>query len=140
MAFLYGLIRALAALLRRVATVKHRRVQRRYEQLQTSFDELERECKAHEVRLGRPADYVWQLRLLKAYEVKENARLKWIKAAHKMNAREGWEKRIVAFSGRKIPYTFGLIDMAAVIQAADHLPWPVRLEPSTWLAAVQSWM
>lgn len=140
MAFLYGLIRTLAALLRRAATVKHLRAQRTYEQFQGAFDELERECKAHEVRLGRPVDYAAQLRLLKAFEVKEKARLKWVTAAHKMNARQAWENRIRAFHGKKLPYTFGVIDMAAVFHVVDYFRGPVKLDPAAWLATVQAWL
>jgi len=140
MAFLYGLIRTLAALLRRSATLTHQRAKRGYEQLQTSFDELEHECKAHEVRFGRPVDYGAQLRLLKAYDVKEKARLKWVKAAHRMNARQTWENRIRAFSGKKLPYTFGLIDMAAVIQALDYLRLPLPIDAGAWLASVRAWL
>lgn len=140
MAFLYGFIRTLAALMRRAATLHHRRAQRWYEQLQASFDELERDCKTHEVRMGRPVEYGSQLRLLKAYEAKEKARLRWVKAAHKMNSRQRWEDRIRAFSGKKLPYTFGLVDMAAVMQALDHARWPLTGDLAAWASAVQAWL
>lgn len=121
MALLYGLLRSFAATFRMLATKSHRRAKAKYEELDDSFKKLESECKSEEVAVGRPMDYVSQIRLLKAYEAREAARKLWVKTVNRLNKRTGFEKNVVAFSGRKLPYTFGLIDMAVVFKSIDVL-------------------
>jgi hypothetical protein len=121
MAFLYGLLRALAAAMRAVAALRHKRAKRSYERSEQAFQSLETECKAHEVRVGRPTDFGAQLRLLKAYEAKERDRARWVRAAHRLEARTGRERWLKDLSGRKLPYSFGLVDMAGVLYLADRL-------------------
>lgn len=121
MAFLYGLLRATAAALRLVAAAQHARARQRYEKLHRRFEDVEADCKAHEVRVGRPADYNAQLRLLKAFEAGEKARLKWVRAANRLERRKGRERWLKDVRGKKLPYTFGLVDMALVLHALDHL-------------------
>lgn len=120
MAILYGLLRALASAMRLVASAGHARAKARYETLDTAFRAKEDECKAHEVAVGRPADYASQLRLLKAFEAKEKARQRWVRSAHKLEARERRVEWLKAMYGRKLPYTFGLLDMALVLHAIDR--------------------
>jgi hypothetical protein len=140
MAFLYGLLRGWVGFLRRLAVWKHSRAKRSYERLENAFEELERDCKTHEVRMGRPVDYGAQLRLLKAFEAKEQARLAWVRSANKMNSRQAWDQRVRRFSGKKLPYTFGLLDMAALMQALDYLPLPYRMNLATLEALWQAWL
>lgn len=119
MALIYGLMRSLAVALCKIAAWRHKRAQSQFDKLDSDFRKAETECKAEEVHAGRPADLVSQIRLLKQYEKREEARQKWIAAANKLNKRKKLEKRIVGFNGRKIPYSFGLIDMALVMRIAE---------------------
>jgi hypothetical protein len=140
MAFLYGLLRGWVGLLRRLAAWRHSRAKRLYERLEHAFAEVERDCKTHEVRMGRPVDYAAQLRLLKAFETKEHARLAWVKAANRMNSRQAWDQRVRRFSGKKLPYTFGLLDMAALMQAVDYVPLPFQVNLATLHSLWQAWL
>jgi hypothetical protein len=128
MVFLYGMLRSLISALRQMAAWKHARSQRIYERLQKAFSEAERDCKAHEVRVGRPVDYKSQLRLLKSYEASEAARGKWMRAAQKLGAWKAREAKVRAFSGKKLPYSFGLVDMALLLNVLDYLGTPFRVD------------
>ena len=125
---LYGILRGISALLRRVAEWKHTSAQNAYERVETLFRDLELSCKADEVALGRPLDYAQQLRLLKAYERREAARERWVRAAERMNRRKHVEGRVQSFSEMRLPYTFGLIDMAFILRVLDHLGLLPRIE------------
>ena len=138
MLFVFSLIRGSAAVLRKLAAARHERAQRFYETRQTEFDRAEQDCKAGEVRVGRPMDYPAQLRLLKLYEAAEQARQRWMRRAQSLNSRRQWEERVLAFRGRKLPYTFGLIDMALVMQVVDQFGVGVDFALlSDWLSAMR---
>lgn len=117
---LYGLLRGISAMLRRFVEWKHNRAQKAYECAETLFGKLEASCKADEVTLGRPLDYAAQLKLLKAYERREIAKVRWVKAADRMNRSKHVEGRVRKFSEMRLPYTFGLIDMAFIMRVLDH--------------------
>jgi hypothetical protein len=120
MAFLYGLLRALATGLRMLASGRQAHYKKRYERAENDFQGLEAECKAHEVEIGRPVNFSAQFRLMKAFEAKEKAREQWMRAARRLanfTVREDWLKDL---RGRKIPYTLGLFDMASVMYAFDR--------------------
>ena len=124
MAFLYGLLRAAAAAMRLVAAFRHTRAKNKYERLEQAFRTHEDDCKAHEVQFGRPVDYAAQLQLLKAFEAKEQARKKWVRAARRLDVRLRRESWLKELSGKKLPYTFGLVDMALVIHTLDKAGLP----------------
>ena len=69
--------------------------------------------------MGRPAGYASQLRLMKQFEAVESARTRWISAERKLSKQQRWESRIKSLQGRKIPYSFGLLDMALVLKLTD---------------------
>lgn len=125
---LFGVLRSISALLRRVVEWKHNRAQHAYEVTETAFRDLEASCKAEEVALGRPLDYAQQLRLLKAYERREAARDRWVAAADRMNRGKSVDGRVRSFSEMRLPYTFGLIDMACIMRVLDHFGIMPRLE------------
>ncbi len=120
MMLLYGVLRGISAVLRRLVEWKHGRAQRAYEVAETAFGDLEASCKAEEVALGRPLDYSAQLKLLKAYERREVAKQYWVTAAGRMNQSKLAEDRLRSFSQMRLPYTFGLLDMAFIMRALDH--------------------
>lgn len=128
MMLLYGILRGISAFIRRLAEWKHARMQKAYETAEVSFRELECSCKADEVALGRPLDYAQQLRLLKAYERREIARDKWVCAAERMASRKTVEGKVRSFSSMRLPYTFGLLDMAFIMRMLDHLGLLPRIE------------
>lgn len=125
---LYGILRGISAFIRRLAEWKHARTQKAYETAEVAFRDLESSCKADEVALGRPLDYAQQLRLLKAYERREIARDKWVRAAEKMASRTSVEVKVRSFSSMRLPYTFGLLDMAFIMRMLDHLGLLPRIE------------
>jgi hypothetical protein len=96
--------------MRLTASVRQARAKDRYERAQNAFQKIETECKAHEVRVGRVVDFGDQLRLLKAYETSEQARGRWFRAARRLEARKAREAWLKQLNGRKLPYTFGLVD------------------------------
>ena len=120
MVFVFSLIRGLAAVFRLLAASRHNRAQAVYEQRQTAFKKAEQDCKADEVRLGRPMDYAGQLRLLKLYEAAETARQIWVRRANVLNRWKSREAVLLGFRGRKLPYTFGMVDMAMIMEVADQ--------------------
>lgn len=123
MAIIYGFIRGVTYVLRKLAELRHKRVQRVYEQYAEVFNRLDGERKLEEVGTGRPVDYALQFKLLKSYEATQKARQKWLAAAEKLNRRLRLEAKVRQFSGLRLPYTFGLIDMALVMRALDELGW-----------------
>ena len=121
MMLLYGFLRGISAILRRAAEWKHGRTRKAYECAETAFGELETSCKADEVAFGRPLDYAQQLRLLKAYERREVAKERWVRAAERMNRRKNVDGKVRSLSEMRLPYTFALIDMAFILRVLDHL-------------------
>ena len=130
MMLLYGLLRGISALLRRYAEWKHKRARSAYESAETVFRGLETDCKADEIALGRPIDYAAQLKLLKAYERREAAKARWVRAAKRMNRGKAVEGRVRSFSEMRLPYTFGLIDMAFLMRTLEHLGVLPNIEQS----------
>ena len=119
MVFFYWMLRFCASILRMFAARNHKRAQAAYDQLDTSFRDVESECKSEEVAVGRPLDYIAQIKLLKGYEELEDARKTWVKSANRLKTREKFAKNLREFSGRKVPYLFGLVDMALAFKAFD---------------------
>ena len=119
MALLYGMFCGWIVVLRRLAARKHNRLKKNYETADQAFRHVERECKDEEVVVGRPAAYSAQLKLMKLYEGLDRAKTRWIAAKQKLQKRQRTEARIKSLKGRKIPYTFGLLDMAVVLKGID---------------------
>ena len=121
MMLLYGVLRGISAILRRFVEWKHDRAQNAYSCDETAFRELEVSCKAEEVALGRPLDYAAQLKLLKAYERREASKNRWVLAAERMNRSRDVSERVRSFADMRLPYTFGLIDMACILRVLDQV-------------------
>ena len=130
MMLLYGILRGISAFIRRIAEWKHVRSQTAYETAEIAFRELEVSCKADEVTLGRPLDYAQQLRLLKSYERREKARDRWVRAAERLNSGQSVDDKVRSFSSMRLPYTFGLLDMALIMRILDHLGLLPRIDQS----------
>lgn len=138
MLLIYGLMRGFVSMFRMLAERRHGRTKSVYEATETTFAAIENDCKAEEVAIGRPLDYPGQLRLLKAYEAKEIARQKWVTAADKLSRCQGLEARMRAFSGLKLPYSFGLVDMALLFRVAEEATHYVRPEWANWSGLLTS--
>ena len=119
MALLYGMFCSWVLVLRKLAARKHNRLKTKYESADKSFRKAERDCKNDEVVVGRPGGYSSQLRLMRHYDAVDQAKSKWIAAKKKLNKRQRLEKRVKNFSGRKVPYAVGLLDMAIVTKGVD---------------------
>lgn len=119
MALLYALICSWAVVLRKFAARKHNRLQKVYDLTDSAFQKLEQECKNHEVAIGSPADYHSQMKLLRMFDEKETTRERWVAAGHKLNKSKRRERKLRKFSGRKLPYSFGLFDMAILFKMID---------------------
>ena len=140
MALLYGMICSWVVVLRKLASWKHNRLKKNYENADKSFRAVERECKNEEVAVGRPAAYSAQLKLMKLYEVLEQAKTRWIASKRKLDKREQLESRVKSMRGRKIPYSFGLLDMAIVIKVIDLVREAGRLDFTSVAELVQSFL
>lgn len=114
MALIYGLVRAIAFALLKMATWKHNRAKARLEKADKAFRDIENSCKADEVASGRPASFTSQFKMMKLFEVRDAADSKWKSAIAKMQKRQRNSQWLKNFSGRKIPYIVGLIDMAGL--------------------------
>ena len=119
MALLYALTCSWAVVLRKLAAWKHDRLKRVYDLADSAFRKLEQECKSHEVAIGSPSDYHSQMKLLRLFDDKEQARTRWIGAATRLKKRKRRERTLRKFNGRKLPYTFGLFDMALLFKLID---------------------
>ncbi|MGI9518962.1 MAG: hypothetical protein ACR2NP_18060 [Pirellulaceae bacterium] len=140
MALLYALICSWAVVLRKFATRKHNRWKQAYDLADSSFRKLEQECKSHEVAIGSPADYHSQMKLLRLFDVKESARDRWTAAANKLKKRKERERRMRKFNGRKLPYSFGLLDMALLFKLVDAGRGFGNVNWLAFMETVQSWI
>ena len=118
-AMVYGLMRLLAATMTRWAAWRHGRAKLNLELADAKFEQLELDCKADEVQSGRAASLASQFKMLRAFEDREAMNQRWQKAALRLRRRRRMQNRIAAFSGLKLPYTFGLIDMALVFKGLE---------------------
>ena len=127
MALIYGLVCTLMIVLHKLAAWRHNRIKSAYELANSQFNDHESRCKTDEVTVGRPTDYHKQIELLKLFENKELARKRWIKSQKRVDARQRRADWLRKLSGRKLPYTFGLIDMALMLKVVDHAPYVSEL-------------
>ena len=139
MALLYALICSWAVVLRKFAARKHSRLKKICDRADSAFRKLEQECKSHEVAIGSPSDYHSQMRLLRLFDEKETVREQWVKAGNRLAARKRREQKLRKFSGRKLPYSFGVFDMALLFKLIDagrgFGTWNIR----SWLESIQAW-
>ena len=106
---------------------------RAYERVETAFRDIERVCKADEVQLGRPVDYAEQLRLLKAFDLRERGRMRWTKSVNVVARTNRWWSLLKGFHGRRTSYLSGALDvgmvwylqrnLASLIDSAQLEPW-----------------
>ncbi len=128
MALLYGMFCSWIVVLRKLAARKHNRLKKNYETAEKAFRRVERDCKNDEVVVGRPSAYSAQLKLMKLYEAVDQSKTRWVAAKRKLSKRELSEAKIKSLRGRKIPYSFGLLDMAVVLKAVDAFREAGRLD------------
>ena len=128
MALLYGMFCSWIVVLRKLAARKHNRLKKNYETAEKAFRRVERDCKNDEVVVGRPSAYSAQLKLMKLYEAVDQSKTRWVAAKRKLSKRELTEAKIKSLRGRKIPYSFGLLDMAVVLKAVDAFREAGRLD------------
>ncbi len=129
MALLYGLMRVIAFALLQKATWTHRRAKSRLEAADKSFRKIENSCKAEEVASGRPANFASQFKLMKLYELRDLANQRWKLAANRMKKRQKLASGLKAWTGKKVPYVFGVIDMVLALYVHQWvLAEPERLE------------
>jgi len=114
MVLFYALLRMLAATLYKTASWRHGRAKKQLEKADALFRKIETSCKSDEVSSGRPADFMAQFKLMQQYEKRDKANLRWVKAAKRLNRRDYFAKGLAGFSGRKLPYVFGFVDMALI--------------------------
>ncbi len=119
MALIFAMLTGWIVVLRKFASWKHNRLKSRYEATDKAFRLLERDCKNDEVAVGRPAAYSAQLKLMKLFEKLESAKQRWMTSKKKLDKRVAQGKKLKRLKGRKIPYSFGLLDMAIVMKMVD---------------------
>jgi len=57
--------------------------------------------------------------MMKLFEKLEMAKQRWLASKKKLDRRVGIAKKLKRLKGRKIPYSFGLLDMAIVTKMVD---------------------
>ena len=134
MALLHAMICSRAVVLRKFAARKHSRLKKNCDRADSAFRKLEQECKGHEVTIGSPANYHSQMKLLRLFDEKETAREQWVKAGNRLAARSRRERKLRKFSGRKLPYSFRIFDMAMLFKLLDAgrgaSNWNLSLAPN----------
>ena len=120
MVLVYGLLRMVAVALTKLASWRHARAMKQLDVVDAQYREIENKCKAEEVAVGRPVDFASQFKLMREYEKREKANERWKRAATKLKKRKRLQETLAGFSGRKVPYSFGLVDMAIVLHALDY--------------------
>ena len=138
MALIYAMLCSWIVVLRKLASWKHNRLKKRYEKADQAFRTAERECKNDEVAVGRPAAYKAQLKLMKLFELLETAKQRWMAAKTKLDRRSKLVSKLKALRGRKLPYSFGLLDMAIVMKVVDAARQANDIDFSTVMEFVQS--
>ena len=118
---------------------KHQRQKKRYEITKAEFEKQELACKGDEVVLGRPGDYRAQYELLRRFEAAERARQRWIKSAQRLAQRSRWEKKFRRLDGKKLPYSFGLVDMALCFKLFDAGRELGLIDVVSTIEAVKAW-
>ena len=112
---------------------------RAYELVETAFREVERTCKLDEVQLGRPVDYAGQLRLLKAFEVRERQKSRWTAAVQSVaRSNRAWTA-LRGFQGRRTSYVSGAVDVALLWYAQQKLTQLAELsaQATVWVDAAK---
>jgi len=138
MALIFTMLIGWIVVLRKLASWKHNRLKKRYETADKAFRKVERDCKNDEVAVGRPAAYKAQLKLMKLFETLESAKQRWLNAKKKLTKRTKLEKKLKALRGRKVPYSFGMLDMAIVMKVVDVVREAKGFDFSTAMEFVKS--
>ena len=119
MALLYAMLCSWFVVLRKLASRKHNRLKKNYEKSDKAFRRAERDCKNEEVAVGRPAALSAQVKLIKLYEELDQAKKAWVASKRTLDRRQKTVEKLHDLKGRKLPYTFGLVDMALVLKSFD---------------------
>lgn len=138
MALIYAMLCSWIVVLRKLASWKHNRLKNRYESAEKAFRKAERDCKNDEVAVGRPAAYKAQFKLMKLFEALESAKQRWLAAKKKFDSRTKLLAKLKAMRGRKVPYSFGLLDMAVVMKVIDVAREANGFDFSTVMEFIQS--
>lgn len=120
MALIFVMLRALAFVLMKKASWKQNRAKNRLERADKAFKEIENACKAEEVRVGRPANFAAQFKMMKQFEVRAAADENWKKAASKHKKRARFSNWLAATKGRFVPYAIGLVDMVTALTLFNY--------------------
>jgi cell division protein FtsL len=119
MVLVYGLLCAMAVVFAKWRSRQEAHAKTSLETADARFNELEANCKAEEVRTGRPASLALQMNLMKAFEVREAASSVWKNKALRQTRSQRRKNWLVDLAGRKLSYAFGLFDTVAAINAVE---------------------
>ncbi|MEL7497595.1 MAG: hypothetical protein AAFN77_08290 [Planctomycetota bacterium] len=134
MVLIYGMVCAIAVALAKIAAWQLARAKQKLETADGLFSELEINCKADEVASGRPADLTSQLRLMKQFEQREAANTAWKRRALIAARYQRVAKWLSDLSGKKLPYSMGLLDMAFGMKVFEAIVGsPINWESMTQL-------
>jgi hypothetical protein len=117
------------------------RTKRSYEWAETAFRDAERRGKLDEVQLGRPIGYADQLRLLKAFEIREARKAQWTRAANGLARADRTWQVLRKLQGRRASYLSGVFDAGLTWLACHKLSvaadWAARAVE--WVQVVRHW-
>ena len=136
MVLIYGMVCAVAVALAKITAWQLARAKSHLESEDALFGELELNCKADEVESGRAVGLTSQLRLMKQFEKRETASANWQRRALTAARYQRVAKWLTGLSGKKLPYTMGLMDMAFGMKVLEaFLGSPITWDTVTQLVA-----
>ena len=80
------------------------------------------------------------MKSLRLFDVKEGARDRWTAAANKLKKHKERRRSMRKFLGRKLPDSFGLLDMALLFKLVDAGRGFGNVNWSAFMDTVQSWI
>jgi hypothetical protein len=139
MILLYTALSALTLVVRCLVGMRAWLAKRVYARAEERFRLAEQDCKAKEVRLGRPMDYLSQLRLLKAFERRESTRSRWVSASNRYALVSRFFTALRHFHGRRTSYVSGVLDTGLLLVLLTKLGL-VRSDFLADLLALVRWL
>lgn len=135
MVLLYQVLIVFALLAKWIVGLHCGRRKQVYESEQQTYDNVEADVKLDQVAYNGRLPTEVQLKLMRFYNRKEDARQKWIAAENRLKGMTNRVEGLRAFQSKKVPYAAGFVDMALVMELIDQLHGQ-----SAWLEQLIAWV
>lgn len=135
MVFLYQVLIVFAVVAKWFVSLHCGRRKQLYESEQQVYDNVETDVKLDQVAHNGRLPTEVQLKLMRYYNRKEDARQKWVAAENRLKGMTQRVDGLRAFQSRKVPYAAGFLDMALVMELVDQYHGN-----SAWLEQLIAWV